>query len=82
MADSTGIDKGLRELTQADFDGPAKIGNAISDLAKSRMPDAEREMEHRIGVARAAKDGDIAAIVEARGVGASGLRKSWPQIRE
>ena len=35
MADSTGIDKGLRELTQADFDGPAKIGNAISDLAKA-----------------------------------------------
>jgi hypothetical protein len=65
MADSTGIGKVLRDLTQAYLDGLAKIGSAIGDLAKSRMPDAERQMEHWIGVARAAKDGYVAAIDEA-----------------
>src|SRR3984893_4412065 len=65
MADSTGIGKVLRDLTQAYLDGLTKIGSAIGDLAKSRMPDAERQMEHWIGVARAAKDGYVAAIDEA-----------------
>jgi hypothetical protein len=65
MADSTGIGKVLRDLTQAYLDGLAKIGSAIGDLAKSRMPDAERQMEHWISVARAAKDGYVAAIDEA-----------------
>lgn len=65
MADSTGIGKILRDLTQAYLDGLSKIGGAIGDLAKSRMPDAERQVEHWIGVARAAKDGYVAAIDEA-----------------
>lgn len=64
MADSTGIGKILRDVTQAYLDGLAKIGGAIGDLAKNRIPDAERQMEHWIGVARAAKDGYVAAIDE------------------
>ena len=65
MADATEIGKMLRNLTQAYLDGLAKIGSTIGDLAKSRMPDAERQMEHWISVARAAKDGYVAAIDEA-----------------
>jgi hypothetical protein len=64
MADATGFGKVLRDITQAYLDGLAKIGGAIGDLAKSRMPDAERRVEHWIGVARAAKDGYVAAIDE------------------
>ena len=64
MADATGIGKILRDLTQAYLDGLSKIGSTIGDLAKSRMPDAERQVEHWIGVARAAKDGYVAAIDE------------------
>ena len=62
MADSTGIGKVLRDMTQAYIDGLSKIGGAIGDLAKRRIPDAERRMEQWIGVARAAKDGYVAAI--------------------
>src|SRR5580704_6142195 len=64
MDDSTGIGKILRDITQAYLDGLAKIGGAIGDLAKNRMPDAERQVEHWISVARAAKDGYVAAIDE------------------
>jgi len=42
----------------------SKIGGAIGDLAKSRMTDANRQVEHWIAVARAAKDGYVAAIDE------------------
>ncbi|WP_333648286.1 hypothetical protein [Candidatus Binatus sp.] len=62
MADSTGIGKVLRDITQAYVDGLSTIGGAIADLAKRRIPDGERQMEHWIGVARAAKDGYVAAI--------------------
>jgi len=62
MADSTGIGKVLRDITQAYVDGLATIGGAIADLAKLRIPDGERQMEHWIGLARAAKDGYVAAI--------------------
>ena len=62
MADSTGIGKVLRDITQAYVDGLSTIGGAIGDLAKRRIPDGERQMEHWIGVARAAKDGYVAAI--------------------
>jgi hypothetical protein len=64
MADSTGIGKMLRDITQAYLDGLAKIGGTIGDLAKRRIPNAERRMEQWIGVARAAKDGYVAAIDE------------------
>jgi hypothetical protein len=62
MADSTGIGKLLRDVTQAYVDGLSTIGGAITDLAKHRIPDSERQMERWIGVARAAKDGYVAAI--------------------
>jgi len=62
MADSTGIGKVLRDITQAYVDGLSTIGGAIADLAKRRIPDGERQMEHWIGLARAAKDGYVAAI--------------------
>jgi hypothetical protein len=64
MADSTGIGKVLSDITQAYLNSLSKIGGAIGDLAKSRMPDANRRTEHWIGVARAAKDGYVAAIDE------------------
>jgi hypothetical protein len=62
MADSTGIGKLLRDVTQAYVDGLSTIGGAITDLAKRRIPDSERQMERWIGIARAAKDGYVAAI--------------------
>lgn len=62
MAESTGFGKVLRDITQAYVDGLSQIGGAISDLAKRRIPDAERQMEHWIAVARTAKDGYVAAI--------------------
>ena len=62
MADLTGIDKVLRDITQAYVDGLSTIGGAIRDLAKRRMPEGERQMEHWIGLARTAKDGYIATI--------------------
>lgn len=62
MADSTGIGKVLRDITQAYVDGLSTIGGAIGDLAKRRIPDGERQMEHWIEVARTAKDGYVAAI--------------------
>jgi hypothetical protein len=62
MADSTGIGKVLRDITQAYVEGLSTIGGAIGDLTKRRIPDGERQMEHWIGVARAAKDGYVAAI--------------------
>jgi hypothetical protein len=62
MADSTETGKVLRDIMQAYLDSLSKIGGAIGDLAKRRIPDAERQMEHWIGVARAAKDGYVAAI--------------------
>ena len=64
MADSTGIGKVLRDITQAYLDGLAKISGTIGDLAKRRIPDGERRVEQWIGVARAAKDGYVAAIDE------------------
>jgi hypothetical protein len=62
MADQAGIGKVLRDITQAYVDGLSKIGGAIGDLAKRRIPDAERQMEYWIGVARAAKDSYVASI--------------------
>ncbi len=62
MADSTGIGKVLRDVTQAYLDGLSKISGAIGDLSKRRIPEGERRMEQWIGVARAAKDGYVAAI--------------------
>ena len=62
MADSTGIGKLLSDVTQAYVEGLSTIGAAITDLAKRRIPDSERQMERWIGVARAAKDGYVAAI--------------------
>jgi hypothetical protein len=62
MADSTGIGKLLSDVTQAYVEGLSTIGGAITDLAKRRIPDSERQMERWIGVARAAKDGYVAAI--------------------
>src|SRR5208337_2392430 len=62
MADSTGIGKVLRDITQAYVDGLSTIGGAIGDLAKRRIPDGERRMERWIGLARAAKDGYVAAV--------------------
>ena len=60
--DTAGIGKLLRDLTRAYEDGLAAIGNAIGDLAKRRIPDSERQIERWISVARAAKDGYVAAI--------------------
>ena len=77
MADSTGIGKILRDLTQAYLDGLSKIGGAIGDLAKSRIPDAERQVEHWISVARAAKDGYVAAIDEAFGAWERRVRQTF-----
>src|SRR5208337_5512709 len=62
MADSTGIGKVLRDITRAYVDGLSTIGGAIGDLSKRRMPESERQMERWIGIARAAKDGYVAAI--------------------
>jgi hypothetical protein len=64
MADSTGTTKVLRDITQAYLDGLAKISSTIADLGKRRIPDSERRIEQWIGVARAAKDGYVAAIDE------------------
>lgn len=60
--DSAGIGKLLRDITRAYEDGLAAIGSAIGDLGKRRIPDSERQIERWIGVARAAKDGYVAAI--------------------
>ncbi len=76
MADSTGIGKVLSDITQAYLNSLSKIGGAIGDLAKSRMPDANRRMEHWIGVARAAKDGYVAAIDEGFALWERRLRES------
>jgi hypothetical protein len=38
MADSTGIGKLLRDVTQAYVDGLSTIGGAIADLSKRRIP--------------------------------------------
>ncbi len=62
MADSTGIGKVLRDITQAYVDGLSTIAGAIGDLAKRRIPEGERQMEHWIEVARTAKDGYVAVI--------------------
>ncbi len=64
MADSTGTTKVLRDITQAYLEGLAKISSTIADLGKRRIPDGERRVEQWIGVARAAKDGYVAAIDE------------------
>jgi hypothetical protein len=76
MADSTGIGKMLRDMTQAYVDGLSKIGGTIADLAKRRIPDAERRMEQWIGVARAAKDGYVAAIDEGFAIWERRIRQS------
>jgi hypothetical protein len=60
--DSAGIGKLLRDITRAYEDGLAAIGSAINDLGKRRIPDSQRQIERWIGVARAAKDGYVAAI--------------------
>jgi hypothetical protein len=60
--DSAGIGKLLSDITRAYEDGLAAIGGAINDLGKRRIPDSERQIERWIGVARAAKDGYVAAI--------------------
>jgi hypothetical protein len=60
--DSAGIGKLLRDITRAYEDGLAAIGSAINDIGKRRIPDSQRQIERWIGVARAAKDGYVAAI--------------------
>ncbi len=60
--DSAGIGKLLRDVTRAYEDGLAAIGSAINDIGKRRIPESERQIERWIGVARAAKDGYVAAI--------------------
>ena len=60
--DSAGIGKLLNDLTRAYEDGLAAIGSAINDIGKRRIPESERQIERWIGVARAAKDGYVAAI--------------------
>jgi hypothetical protein len=60
--ESSGIGKVLRDIARAYEDGLSTIGAAINDLGKRRIPDAERQLERWIGVARAAKDGYVAAI--------------------
>lgn len=62
MDESSGIGKVLRDITRAYEDGLSTIGSAINDLGKRRIPDAERQIERWIGMARAAKDGYVAAI--------------------
>ena len=62
MDESSGIGKVLRDVTRAYEDGLSTIGSAINDLGKRRIPDAERQIERWIGMARAAKDGYVAAI--------------------
>ncbi|MDB5108108.1 MAG: hypothetical protein JWM69_1049 [Candidatus Binatus sp.] len=62
MDESSGIGKLLRDLNQAYMDGLSTISSAISELGKRRIPDAERQIERWIGVARAAKDGYVASI--------------------
>ena len=62
MDESSGIGKVLRDITRAYEDGLSTIGNAINDLGKRRIPDAERQVERWISMARAAKDGYVAAI--------------------
>jgi hypothetical protein len=58
----TGIGKLLRDITRAYVDGLTSIGSAVGDLATRRIPDAERQVERWISVARTAKDGYVAAI--------------------
>ena len=60
--DSAGIGKLFNDLTRAYEDGLAAIGSAINDIGKKRIPESERQIERWIGVARAAKDGYVAAI--------------------
>lgn len=60
--DTAGIGKLLNDITRAYEDGLAAIGGAINDLGKRRIPESERQIERWIGVARAAKDGYVAAI--------------------
>jgi hypothetical protein len=60
--ESSGFGKVLRDITRAYEDGLSTIGDAIKDLGKRRIPDAERQLERWIGMARAAKDGYVAAI--------------------
>lgn len=62
MDESSGFNKVLRDITRAYEDGLSTIGAAIKDLGKRRIPDAERQVERWIGMARAAKDGYVAAI--------------------
>lgn len=62
MDEQSGIGKVLRDITQAYMDGLSKIGSTISNLGAGRMPDRERQVERWVGVARAAKDGYVAAI--------------------
>lgn len=62
MADSSGIGKALRDITQAYVDGLSSISGALGDLAKRRIPQSERQMEYWIAIARAAKDAYVAAI--------------------
>jgi hypothetical protein len=62
LDESSGIGKVLRDVTRAYEDGLSTIGSAINDLGKRRIPDAERQIERWIGMARAAKDGYVAAV--------------------
>jgi hypothetical protein len=62
LDESSGIGKVLRDISRAYEDGLSTIGSAINDLGKRRIPDAERQVERWIGMARAAKDGYVAAI--------------------
>lgn len=65
MDEPSGIGKVLRDIARAYEDGLSTIGDAISDLGKRRIPDAERQIERWIGVARGAKDGYVAAVDQA-----------------
>jgi hypothetical protein len=61
----TVIGKVLRDIANAYEDGLSTIAGTISDLGNRRIPDAERQIERWIGVARAAKDGYVAAVDQA-----------------
>lgn len=81
MADSSGIGKVIRDITQAYVDGLSTIGGAIGDLAKRRIPDGERQMEHWIGIARAAKDSYVAAIDQGFAIWERRIRQTMAPAR-
>lgn len=81
MADSTGIGKVLRDITQAYVDGLSAIGGAVGDLARRRIPDSERQMERWIGIARTAKDGYVAVVDQGFAVWERSIRQTMARAQ-